>query len=54
VYGATEDQWAETYPKPKALTEDNMNYIENAFVAAAVRCEKAGCKRPTDLEILCG
>ncbi|KAF7307073.1 FMN-linked oxidoreductase [Mycena indigotica] len=31
-----------TYPHPKAVTEEDMKYIEDAFVAAVERCKKVG------------
>jgi hypothetical protein len=35
--------YSEYFPKPKAMTEEQMKVIENAFVAAVERCEKIGC-----------
>ncbi|KAJ7293141.1 NADH:flavin oxidoreductase 2 [Mycena rebaudengoi] len=34
--------YSETYPQPKAMTEDDMKHLEDAFVAALKRCEQIG------------
>lgn len=44
VYGPSDLPFSDKYPKPKAMTEDDMKYVEDAFVSAIDRCEQAGCK----------
>jgi hypothetical protein len=43
VYSLTDAPWANNSPEPKALTEDNLDCIESAQLAAIERCKKAGC-----------
>ncbi|KIJ66308.1 hypothetical protein HYDPIDRAFT_109302 [Hydnomerulius pinastri MD-312] len=42
VYGPSEIPFSDTYPKPKAMTEDNIKYVEDAFLAAVERSKKIG------------
>ncbi|KAJ6575312.1 NADH:flavin oxidoreductase/NADH oxidase [Mycena capillaripes] len=34
--------WSEMYPKPKEMTEADLQYVEDAFVAATKRCKEIG------------
>ncbi|KAJ7103335.1 hypothetical protein B0H15DRAFT_897547 [Mycena belliarum] len=42
VYGPSAIKFSETYPLPKAMSEEDMNYVVDAFVAAAERCKEIG------------
>ncbi|KAK7064069.1 Nadh:flavin oxidoreductase nadh oxidase [Favolaschia claudopus] len=42
VYGPSAIPFADTHPSPIAMTEQDMQRIEDAFAAAAVRCQKIG------------
>ncbi|KAJ7110022.1 hypothetical protein C8R44DRAFT_801208 [Mycena epipterygia] len=42
VYGPSAIPFSETYPHPKALTEEDIKYVEDAFVAATERCKQIG------------
>ncbi|KAH8099257.1 hypothetical protein BXZ70DRAFT_287648 [Cristinia sonorae] len=42
VWGPTEIPYSDTYPRPKAMTEKEMLYVEEAFISAIERCKKAG------------
>ncbi|KAJ7897040.1 NADH:flavin oxidoreductase 2 [Mycena olivaceomarginata] len=42
VYGPSAIPWSETYPSPKAATEQDLQYIEDAFAAATKRCHEIG------------
>jgi len=42
VYGPTDVPWAKDYPTPKGMTEDDLQYVEDAFVAATKRSALAG------------
>ncbi|KDQ63292.1 hypothetical protein JAAARDRAFT_29310 [Jaapia argillacea MUCL 33604] len=42
VYGPSEIPFASDYPKPKAMTEEDIQYVEDAFVSAVERCKKIG------------
>ncbi|KAF8973660.1 putative NADH:flavin oxidoreductase 2 [Flammula alnicola] len=42
VYGPSEISFADTYPNPQSLTEQQLLDIEAAFVASIERCKKAG------------
>jgi 2,4-dienoyl-CoA reductase-like NADH-dependent reductase (Old Yellow Enzyme family) len=42
VYAPSEIPFADDYPMPKAMTEADIQYAEDAFVAAVKRAEKAG------------
>jgi 2,4-dienoyl-CoA reductase-like NADH-dependent reductase (Old Yellow Enzyme family) len=44
VYAPSAIPWSEKYPKPKMMTEEDMQYVEDAFVLAVKRCKKIGCK----------
>ncbi|KAJ7040418.1 hypothetical protein C8F04DRAFT_1083511 [Mycena alexandri] len=37
--------FSETYPNPKEMTEQDMQYVEDAFVAATKRSREIGCTR---------
>jgi 2,4-dienoyl-CoA reductase-like NADH-dependent reductase (Old Yellow Enzyme family) len=43
VYGPTDVPWAKGYPTPKEMTEADLQYVEDAFVAATKRSASAGC-----------
>ncbi|KAJ7925973.1 hypothetical protein B0H13DRAFT_2229550 [Mycena leptocephala] len=43
VYGPSAIPFSETYPHPKEMTEEDMQYVEDAFVAAVKRCKEIGC-----------
>ncbi|KAJ6520018.1 putative NADH:flavin oxidoreductase 2 [Mycena sanguinolenta] len=42
VYGPSAIPWSDTYPNPKAMTEEDMQYVEDAFAAAVKRCREIG------------
>lgn len=42
VIGPSEIPFADTYPKPRAMTIDEINTLEKAYVDAIERCEKIG------------
>ncbi|EIM80496.1 NADH:flavin oxidoreductase 2 [Stereum hirsutum FP-91666 SS1] len=42
VFGPSELSYAQEYHTPHAMTEDDMIYVEDAFVAAVKRCEEVG------------
>ncbi|KAF9270584.1 NADH:flavin oxidoreductase [Marasmius fiardii PR-910] len=42
VFGPTSTPWNEHFPVPKELTKEQLEEIENAFVAAIKRAEQAG------------
>ncbi|KAF7979421.1 hypothetical protein HWV62_42550 [Athelia sp. TMB] len=42
VYSASDIPFAEDYPKPIAMTEKDIQYVEDAFISAIERCKKAG------------
>ncbi|KAF8216013.1 putative NADH:flavin oxidoreductase 2 [Mycena galopus ATCC 62051] len=42
VYGPSEIPWSETFPSPKSMTEEDMQYVEDAFAAAVKRCKEIG------------
>ncbi|KAF7347670.1 Nadh:flavin oxidoreductase nadh oxidase [Mycena venus] len=42
VYAPSAIPWSETYPNPKEMTEQDMKYVEDAFVAATKRCKEIG------------
>ncbi|KAJ6573423.1 NADH:flavin oxidoreductase/NADH oxidase [Mycena vulgaris] len=42
VYGPSEIPFSHPYAQPKSLTLSDMNYIEDAFVAAVERCKQIG------------
>lgn len=44
VYAPSDLQFSETYPSPKAMTEQDFLNLENAFVSSIERCQKAGCE----------
>jgi 2,4-dienoyl-CoA reductase-like NADH-dependent reductase (Old Yellow Enzyme family) len=46
VYGPSNVPWAKGYPTPKEMTEDDLQYVEDAFVAATKRSASAGCQHP--------
>ena len=46
VYGPTDVPWAKDYPTPKGMTEDDLQHVEDAFVAATKRSALAGCQHP--------
>ena len=46
VYGPTNVPWAKDYPTPKEMTEDDLQYVQDAFVAATKRSALAGCQHP--------
>ncbi|GLB35920.1 putative NADH flavin oxidoreductase [Lyophyllum shimeji] len=42
VYGPSNLPYADDYPSPKAMSEQDMDDLERAFVSAIGRCERAG------------
>ncbi|KAF8204283.1 putative NADH:flavin oxidoreductase 2 [Mycena galopus ATCC 62051] len=42
VYGPSAIPWSEKYPDPKMMTEQDMLYLEDAFVATVKRCKEIG------------
>lgn len=44
VWGPSQIPFSDGYAKPKAATEEYMDYIEKAFVDAVERCKKIGCE----------
>ncbi|KAI0082093.1 FMN-linked oxidoreductase [Panus rudis PR-1116 ss-1] len=42
VYSASDIPFSDTYPKPKAMTEEDLQYVEEAFVKAIERCKDIG------------
>jgi hypothetical protein len=44
VYGPVNVPWSKGYPTPKEMTEDDLQYIEDAFVAATKRSASVGCQ----------
>ncbi|KAJ7492431.1 NADH:flavin oxidoreductase 2 [Mycena latifolia] len=42
VYAPSAIPFSDTYPHPKAMTEEDIKYVEDAFVAATERCKKLG------------
>ncbi|KAF7347669.1 putative NADPH dehydrogenase C23G7.10c [Mycena venus] len=42
VYAPSAIPWSEKYPNPKEMTEQDMQYVEDAFVAAVNRCKEIG------------
>jgi len=44
VYGPANVPWSKDFPSPKAMTEVDLQYVEDAFVAATKRSASAGCQ----------
>ncbi|KAJ7161387.1 NADH:flavin oxidoreductase 2 [Mycena crocata] len=42
VYAPSAVPFSETYPHPKIMTEEDMKYVEDAFVASVERCKQIG------------
>ncbi|KAJ7176214.1 NADH:flavin oxidoreductase/NADH oxidase [Mycena crocata] len=42
VYGPSEERFSEAYPQPKEMSEEHLQRVEDAFVAAVERCKKIG------------
>ncbi|KAG9314036.1 hypothetical protein JVU11DRAFT_4815 [Chiua virens] len=42
VYGPSEIQFSDVYPHPKAMSEEDIQRVEDAFLDAVERCRKAG------------
>jgi len=42
VYGPSATPYAESFPHPKVMTEEDIKHVEDAFVAAAERCKEIG------------
>ncbi|EGO05331.1 hypothetical protein SERLA73DRAFT_174441 [Serpula lacrymans var. lacrymans S7.3] len=42
IYGPSEISFADNYPHPKAMTEVEMQRVEDAFIAAIERCKAIG------------
>ncbi|KAK6971490.1 Nadh:flavin oxidoreductase nadh oxidase [Favolaschia claudopus] len=42
VYAPSAIPWSATYPNPIAMTEEELQRVEDAFVAATKRCKEAG------------
>jgi 2,4-dienoyl-CoA reductase-like NADH-dependent reductase (Old Yellow Enzyme family) len=42
VYGPSAKAYNDKYPHPKEMSEKDMQYVEDAFVAATKRCKAAG------------
>lgn len=43
VIGPSDIPFAEDYPKPKAMTAEDLARVEQGFVDAVERCKKIGC-----------
>jgi 2,4-dienoyl-CoA reductase-like NADH-dependent reductase (Old Yellow Enzyme family) len=44
VYGPSDIPFSDTSAKPMAMTEEDIKYVEDAFIAAVKRCKKVGCE----------
>ena len=44
VYGPVDTPWSKDFPTPKEMTETDLQYVEDAFIAATKRSASAGCK----------
>lgn len=44
VPGPSEIKFSDLYPTPKAMTEEEMFAVEDAFIKAVDRCKEVGCK----------
>ncbi|KAK7058374.1 hypothetical protein VNI00_002008 [Paramarasmius palmivorus] len=42
VVGPTTTAWSENFPQPKELTKEELEKLDEAFIAAVKRCEQAG------------
>ncbi|KAJ7636988.1 putative NADH:flavin oxidoreductase 1 [Roridomyces roridus] len=42
VYAPSDIPFSDTYPKPKAMTVEDLQYVEDAFAASAERCKQIG------------
>ncbi|KAF8846018.1 NADH:flavin oxidoreductase 2 [Paxillus ammoniavirescens] len=42
VYGPSDIPFSDTFPKPMAMTEEDIKYVEDAFITAVDRCKKVG------------
>ncbi|RDB28705.1 putative NADPH dehydrogenase C23G7.10c [Hypsizygus marmoreus] len=42
VYGPSNKPFSDTYPIPKAMSEQDMKKLQDAFISAIQRCKKAG------------
>ena len=42
MYGPSDIPYAADYAKPRAMTEDDIQRVEDAWIAAVERCKKAG------------
>ncbi|KAF7339303.1 putative NADPH dehydrogenase C23G7.10c [Mycena sanguinolenta] len=51
VYAPSAIPWSDTYPNPKAMTEEDMQYVEDAFAAAVKRCREIGCQTDDFIEV---
>ena len=52
VYAPSAISFADDYPNPKALSTEELDYVEKAFLDAVERCKKIGCTSSTSLIIL--
>lgn len=41
--------WSKGFPTPKEMTESDLQYVEDAFIAATKRSASAGCEYQTVL-----
>ena len=44
VHAASNIPFNDVYPKPKALTVDELQALDDSFLAAIERCKTIGCK----------
>jgi len=44
VVGPSTIPFSDTYPKPRALTVEEIDSLEDKYVEAVQRCKKIGCK----------
>jgi 2,4-dienoyl-CoA reductase-like NADH-dependent reductase (Old Yellow Enzyme family) len=51
VYGPVNVPWSKGYPTPKEMTEDDLQYVEDAFVAATKRSASVGCQHRSSSSI---
>ena len=42
MYGPTEAKWADDFHQPKAMTEEDLQHVEDGFLSAIERCKAIG------------
>jgi 2,4-dienoyl-CoA reductase-like NADH-dependent reductase (Old Yellow Enzyme family) len=43
VFGPSAESFSDTFPRPKEMSLEDMDYVVDAFITAAKRCKAAGC-----------